>query len=122
MAAGTTWLALGLLVATQGFDPAAAATKQLRSQDFAATILASEFAVVMFMDPASAHQGSTGARVKGISDPLGGLARAPSRIVIRPFLKKLLYKLCMDPLHTLVHNYICAAHFTPILRHAGGRR
>ena len=70
MAAGTTWLALGLLVATQGFDPAAAATKQLRSQDFAATILASEFAVVMFMDPASAHRGSAGAGVKGISDPL----------------------------------------------------
>jgi hypothetical protein len=83
MAASNAWLVLGLLVATQGLDPAAAATKKLSSHDFAAAVLASEFALVMFMDPASAHQGSALAGAKGISGPLGGLARAP-RIVTRP--------------------------------------
>ena len=45
----------------------------------------------------SAKRGSACRGVKGVSDPLGGLAPIPSGIAKQLFLRELLYKLCVDP-------------------------
>jgi hypothetical protein len=65
------------------------------ASDMEAAVAAAAAAVIE-----SPKQGSPGRGVKGVVDPIGGLARPPWDVAMRRFLRESLCELCVDPLHT----------------------